>query len=74
MRKYVAAVSARLQKEYAFAQLIKENKITLSKYREVPKYIEQKMLDECEKLIFCDICMALIEREIEIFSVNNQVR
>ena len=71
MRKYVAAINARLQKEMAFAQLVRENKIQLSKYKGVPRATEQRMLEELEKLTFCDICIMLINREIEIYKVNN---
>ena len=39
----------------------------------VPRATEQLMLEELEKVTFCDVCILLIEREIEVFAVNEQM-
>ena len=39
----------------------------------MPRAEERAMLEELEKFTFCDVCILLIKREIEMYEVNEQM-
>ena len=40
----------------------------------IPKKSDDEKIEKVEKLTFCDVCFLLIEREIEMYNANEQMK
>ena len=72
MKRYVTTQLSRLKKKSILVRLI-ESKNKASESKKTTKASEKGLLEQLEKFTFCDVCILLIEREIEIYQVNEHV-